>query len=106
MEHIRTIGSLTSGVTRVKCSLTGTLDIGSISFKVYENGQWKTVGQSISYRDIDQAAQVLLLPYNVGAAIQGKYTWDPITDAHLRFGGERLKKIIDSRIRLDREEGV
>ncbi len=106
LEHIRTIGSMTSGVTRVKCSLTGTLDSGSMSFKVYDTKRWRKVGQSIDYKDIDQAAQVLLLPYNVGTAIQGRYTWDPITDVHLGPGGERLKKIIVSRVLLDREEGV
>lgn len=106
LEHIKTIGSLTSGMTRVKCDLVGTLDLGSLYFKVYDNERWKKVGQSLSYKDIDQAAQVLLLPYNVGTAIQGKYTWDPMTDVSLRFGGERLKKIVVSRIRLDKEEGV
>ncbi len=105
-EHIKTIGSLTSGVTRVKCSLTGDLDNGSISFKVHDKKRWRKIGQSIDYNDIDQAAQVLLLPYNVGTAVQGKYSWDPLTDVHFGLEGTELKKIVDSRIQLDKEEVI
>ncbi len=105
-EHIKTIGLSTLGLTRVKCSLAGTLDNGSISFKVHDKKRWRKIGQSINYKDIDQAAQALLLPYNVGIAIQGKFSWDPLTDVHFGLEGTELKKMVDSRIRLDKEEGT
>jgi hypothetical protein len=82
----------------VKCSLTGDLDNGSISFKIHDKKRWREIGQSIDYKDIDQAAQILLLPYNVGTAVQGKYSWDPLTDVHFGLEGTELKKIVDSRI--------
>jgi len=104
--QIKTIGSLTSGLTRVKCSLSGTYDSGSISFKVHDKKKWNKTGQSIDYKDIDQAAQALLLPYNVGIAVQGKYSWDPLTDVQFGLEGKELKKIVVSRIRLDKDEGV
>ncbi len=105
-EHIETIGVQTSGVTRVKCSLEGTIDCGSISFKMRGEKRWKKVGQNIAHKDKNQAVQTLLLPYNAGIAVQGRYSWDPLTDFHFRFGGEELRKEVVSRIQLDKEEGV
>ncbi len=104
--HIKTIGSLTSGLTRVKCSLSGTYDSGSISFRVHDKKKWNKTGQSIDYKSIEQAVQILLFPYNVGNAVQGKYSWDPLTDVQFGLEGKELKKIVVSRIRLDKEEGV
>ncbi len=105
-EHIKTIGVQTSGVARVKCRLEGTIDNGSISFKMRGEKQWDKVGQNIAHKEKDQAVQTLLLPYNAGIAVQGKYSWDPLTDFHFRFGGEELRKEVVSRIQLDKEEGV
>lgn len=105
-EHIKVIGAQTVGVTRVKCNLEGTIDNGRISFKARDEKMWKRVGHNIDHTDKDQAIQTLLLPYNAGIAIQGKYSWDPLTDFHYRFGGEELRKEVISRIQIDKEEGV
>ncbi len=105
-EHIKTISIQTQDVTRVKCRLEGTIDKGSISFEARTKKRWTKVGQNIDHKDRNQAIQALLLPYNQGIAVQGKYSWDPLSDFHFRFGGEELRKEVVSRIQLDKEEGV
>jgi len=105
-EYIRTIDAQTPRVTRVKCILEGTIDNGSIIFRASGEKRGKKDGRKIDHTDRNQALQTLLLPYNTGIAVKGKYSWDPLTDFLYRYGGKELQKELVSRIQLDKTEGV
>jgi len=106
LDYVRSIGALTSEVTRVRCTVAGTPDKGRILFKVHDGSVWKAVGQSVRYNELDEAARILRIPHDAGMAFQGSFTWDPLTDVIYGRGREKLKNAVLSRIQLDQEEGV
>ena len=106
LDYVRSIGALTSEVTRVKCTVAGTPDRGRISFKIHDGSIWMAVGQSVRYNELDEAARILRIPHDAGIAFQGNFTWDPLTDVIYGRGREKLKNAVLSRIQLDQEEGV